>query len=65
MFFDLIFQGNLRIWKYPLPEGFDAEDDMGTYYRLPSFEPINVMVRVYVIRVSTFHCLGDFLLLEP
>lgn len=49
------FKGNVRVWEYPLPNGFDADDDMGTYYKLPSNEPINVLVRVYVIRCLNLH----------
>ena len=49
---DLFLQGNIRVWEYPLPAGFDTEDEMGTFYKLPSNEPFNLLVRVYVIRVD-------------
>ncbi|XP_047127073.1 otoferlin isoform X2 [Hydra vulgaris] len=49
------FKGNFRLWKYPLPPDFDTEDEMGTFYRLPSNEPINLLVRVYVIRAINLH----------
>ena len=49
------FKGNVRVWEYPLPHGFDTEDDMGTFYKLPKSEPINVLVRVYIIRCLNLH----------
>lgn len=49
------FKGNIRVWEYPLPHGFDTEDDMGTYYKLPSNELLNVLVRVYVVRCLNLH----------
>eukprot|EP00794_Sanderia_malayensis_P004873 gene4873-5512_t len=44
------FKGNIRVWKDGLPNGFDRNDPKGTFYKLPSNEPIKVLVRVYVIR---------------
>jgi len=53
--FSGVFKGNIRVWEYPLPKGFDTEDDMGTFYKLPSNEPINLLIRVYVVRCLNLH----------
>lgn len=45
-------QGALKVWKFPLPKLFDNEPPNGSFVKLPSNEPVNVLVRCYVIRVS-------------
>ena len=45
------FKGNVRVWKYPLPTGFEKLDELGSFYKLPSRDPFDVMVRVYIIRM--------------
>ena len=49
------FKGNIRVWEYPLPTGFDADHDMGTFYKMPNNEPIDLLVRVYVVRAQNLH----------
>ena len=50
------FQGSLCMYKVPLSEeitrdaGFDP--NMGMFQSIPHNDPINVLVRVYVVRVS-------------
>ena len=43
------------MWEYPLPAGFDADHDMGTFYKMPNNEPIDLLVRVYVVRAQNLH----------
>lgn len=49
-------QGSLCMYKLPLSEditrdaGFDP--NMGMFQSIPHNDPINVLVRVYVVRVS-------------
>ena len=46
-----LLQGSLKVWKYPVPEHVEMDPLVGTFIKLPSNEPVNVLVRVYVIRV--------------
>ena len=48
------FQGALKVWKFPLPKIFENEPPNGSFAKLPSNEPVNVLVRVYVVRVSEY-----------
>lgn len=51
-----VTQGSLCLYKLPLSEdimrdaGFDP--NMGMFQSIPHNDPINVLVRVYVVRVS-------------
>ena len=45
------FKGSLKVWKYPLPEHVEMDPLVGTFLKLPSNEPVNVLARVYVIKV--------------
>ncbi len=45
------FKGSLKVWKYPLPEHVEMDPIVGTFLKLPSNEPVNVLARVYVIKV--------------
>ncbi|XP_054422301.1 otoferlin isoform X3 [Pteronotus mesoamericanus] len=53
------FKGSLCMYKVPLPEdvsreaGFDPT--YGMFQGIPSNEPINVLVRVYVVRATDLH----------
>ena len=49
------FKGSLKVWKYPLPEGLEIDPVIGTFRRLPSNEPVNVLVRVYIIKAINLH----------
>ena len=63
--FGPFLQGSLKVWKYPLPEHVEMDPIVGTFLKLPSNEPVNVLVRVYVIKVGhyrqTFFCMVNFL----
>lgn len=53
-----IFQGAIKVWKHPLPKFLEVESPTASFFKLPSNEPVNVLLRVYVIRVtfsSVFH----------
>ena len=41
----------MKVWKYPLPEHVEMDPLVGTFLKLPSNEPVNVLARVYVIKV--------------
>lgn len=49
-------QGSLCMYKVPLPEDVSREagydPTYGMFQGIPSNDPINVLVRVYVVRVS-------------
>ena len=30
------FKGNVRVWEFPLPTGFEKLDDMGSFYKVDS-----------------------------
>ena len=47
-----MFQGSLKVWKLPVPEHVEMDPVVGTFLKLPSNEPVNVLVRVYVVKVS-------------
>ncbi|XP_065062327.1 otoferlin-like isoform X2 [Rhopilema esculentum] len=49
------FKGALKVWKFPLPKMFENEPPNGSFTKLPSNEPVNVLVRCYVIRASELH----------
>lgn len=48
-------QGSLCVYKVPLPEDVSRETGYdpthGMFQGIPSNEPINVLVRIYVVRV--------------
>ncbi len=52
-------QGSLCMYKLPLSEeitreaGFDP--NMGMFQSIPHNDPINVLIRIYVIKVSEFN----------
>ena len=46
-----LLRGLLKVWKYPLPEHVEMDPLVGTFLKLPSNEPVNVLARVYVIKV--------------
>ena len=53
-----MFQGSLKIYKIPLPDDIEdttmtgGDPSMGLFGGLPSNDPIHVLVRVYVVKVS-------------
>ncbi|XP_034369973.1 otoferlin isoform X4 [Arvicanthis niloticus] len=53
------FKGSLCVYKVPLPEdvsreaGYDAT--YGMFQGIPSNDPINVLVRIYVVRATDLH----------
>nr|XP_015203273.1 PREDICTED: otoferlin isoform X3 [Lepisosteus oculatus] len=53
------YKGSLCVYKVPLPEdvtkeaGFDP--NMGMFQSIPHNDPINVLVRVYVVRATDLH----------
>ncbi|XP_020629755.1 otoferlin-like isoform X2 [Orbicella faveolata] len=49
------FKGSLKVWKYPLPEHVEMDPIVGTFLKLPSNEPVNVLARVYVIKAINLH----------
>lgn len=52
----LLFQGSLCVYKVPLPDDITKEagydPTFGMFQGIPSNDPINVLVRVYIVRVS-------------
>lgn len=57
-----VIQGSLCMYKLPLSQeitreaGFDP--NMGMFQSIPHNDPINVLVRVYVVRVGNSQCLN-------
>ncbi|XP_054964121.1 otoferlin isoform X4 [Pan paniscus] len=53
------FKGSLCVYKVPLPEDVSQEagydSTYGMFQGIPSNEPINVLVRVYVVRATDLH----------
>ncbi|XP_077008456.1 otoferlin isoform X3 [Tamandua tetradactyla] len=53
------FKGSLCVYKVPLPEDVSREAGYdpthGMFQGIPSNEPINVLVRVYVVRATDLH----------
>ncbi|XP_037668816.1 LOW QUALITY PROTEIN: otoferlin [Choloepus didactylus] len=53
------FKGSLCVYKVPLPEDVSREagydPTYGMFQGIPSNEPINVLVRVYVVRATDLH----------
>uniref|UniRef100_A0A8C4ZRK0 C2 domain-containing protein n=1 Tax=Gadus morhua TaxID=8049 RepID=A0A8C4ZRK0_GADMO len=53
------FKGSLCMYKVPLSEDFSRESgfdaSMGMFQNIPHNDPINVLVRVYVIRATDLH----------
>ncbi|XP_016803687.1 otoferlin isoform X3 [Pan troglodytes] len=53
------FKGSLCVYKVPLPEDVSREagydSTYGMFQGIPSNEPINVLVRVYVVRATDLH----------
>ncbi|XP_062933972.1 otoferlin isoform X5 [Cynocephalus volans] len=53
------FKGSLCVYKVPLPEDVSREagydPTYGMFQGIPSNDPINVLVRVYVIRATDLH----------
>ncbi|XP_064412391.1 otoferlin isoform X1 [Latimeria chalumnae] len=53
------FKGSLCVYKYPLPDdvtkeaGFDP--NFGMFQGIPNNDPMNVLVRVYVVRATELH----------
>ena len=55
-----LMQGALKVWKYPLPRLFDDENNMmGSFKMLPTMNPVNLLCRVYVVKVSVANKLFD------
>ncbi|XP_065652291.1 otoferlin isoform X5 [Hydra vulgaris] len=45
------FKGAIKVWKFPLPSFFYNENNtLGSFKRLPSMDPINVLCRIYVVK---------------
>ena len=50
------FKGNLKVWKYPLPPLFDDENlTLGSFKKLPTQDPVNVLCRVYIVKAIDLH----------
>uniref|UniRef100_A0A286XVZ7 Otoferlin n=1 Tax=Cavia porcellus TaxID=10141 RepID=A0A286XVZ7_CAVPO len=53
------FKGSLCVYKVPLPEDISREagydPTFGMFQGIPSNDPINVLVRVYVVRATDLH----------
>nr|XP_055233578.1 otoferlin isoform X2 [Gorilla gorilla gorilla] len=53
------FKGSLCVYKVPLPEDVSREagydSTYGMFQGIPSNDPINVLVRVYVVRATDLH----------
>ncbi|KAL2082435.1 hypothetical protein ACEWY4_022253 [Coilia grayii] len=53
------FKGSLCLYKLPLSEEFSREagsdPNMGMFQNIPHNDPINVLVRVYVVRATDLH----------
>ncbi|CAB4005702.1 otoferlin-like isoform X4 [Paramuricea clavata] len=49
------FKGSLKVWQCPLPENIETDPVIGTFRKLPSNEPVNVLVRVYVVKAYNLH----------
>lgn len=49
------FKGAIKVWKHPLPKFLEVESPTASFFKLPSNEPVNVLVRVYVIRALDLH----------
>ncbi|XP_068750249.1 otoferlin-like isoform X7 [Montipora capricornis] len=49
------FKGSLKVWKYPLPEHVEMDPIVGTFLKLPSNEPVNILARVYVVKAINLH----------
>ncbi|XP_027706271.1 otoferlin isoform X1 [Vombatus ursinus] len=53
------FKGSLCVYKVPLPEDISREagydPTYGMFQGIPSNDPINVLVRVYVVRATDLH----------
>ena len=46
----------LKVWKYPLPDLFnDPNLTMGSFKKLPTQDPVNVLCRVYIVRAIELH----------
>lgn len=54
-------QGNIKVYKWPLPKDMDDHTIMGFdpqygfFQGLPSSDPIHVLVRVYVVKGTDLH----------
>ncbi len=59
-FWNFLFQGSLKIYKIPLPPDIEdstitgGDPQYGLFQGLPGNDPIHVLARVYVVKVSTF-----------
>ena len=57
-------QGSVRIYKIPLPPDIEdrtitgADPRFGLFQGLPSNDPVKVLVRVYIVKVSLCMCVG-------
>ncbi|KAM6954586.1 otoferlin [Aplochiton taeniatus] len=53
------FKGSMCMYKLPLPDEFTREagfdSNMGMFQNIPHNDPINVLVRVYVVRATDLH----------
>lgn len=51
-----LHQGSICVYKMPLPDDITKEagydPNFGMFQGIPSNDPINVLVRVYIVRVS-------------
>lgn len=58
----LPLQGSMCVYKVPLPDDITKEagydPTFGMFQGIPSNDPINVLVRVYIVRVSTMGIWG-------
>ncbi|XP_039234744.1 otoferlin-like [Pipra filicauda] len=53
------FKGSLCVYKVPLPEDVSREaghdPTLGMFQGIPSNDPVNVLVRVYIVRATDLH----------
>ncbi|XP_018427633.1 PREDICTED: otoferlin, partial [Nanorana parkeri] len=53
------FKGSMCVYKVPLPDDVTKESgydpNFGTFQGIPSNDPMNVLVRVYVVRATDLH----------
>ncbi|XP_027563235.1 otoferlin-like, partial [Neopelma chrysocephalum] len=53
------FKGSLCVYKVPLPEDVTREvghdPTLGMFQGIPSNDPVNVLVRVYIVRATDLH----------
>ncbi|XP_066930260.1 otoferlin-like isoform X4 [Clytia hemisphaerica] len=49
------FKGAIKVWKHPLPKFLEVESPTASFFKLPSNEPVNVLIRCYIVRALDLH----------